>query len=670
MGRVYLARTPGGHLSAVKVVREDLAHDLVFRQRFAREVRAAGRVRGPFTPAVMDADTESDIPWMATEYVPGPTLKEAVLSGAPFPPESLTVLALGLARALEAVHGAGLMHRDLKPSNVLLSPRGPQVIDFGIARAVEGTVLTRTGQTFGTPAYTSPEQVTGAGTSPKSDVFSLAGTVLFAASGEPPFGSGPVDTVLRRVMTGAPNLSAAPEGPLRDMLARCLAKDPDARPDTAGILTGLAALPLPPAEHGWLPSPVTEQIDLRENRVRSVEEAERTTEEVAPFPGAGTAGPSSAGAPGAGARARCRRIVAWSAVAAAVVLSNGTVPSPPPMGTQTTPFGQISAAPPKSPSADPSKDGGSPLSGWIYEVVFSADGDTLYVFGMSGISAWDWREQEPVRSLTSPAPDAADLRPDGLTAVGYGLDHGYFALWDAETGEEVARFGSDDPERGFYDMPALTADGSRVAVSAAEGGVPDGDRLIQIWDVGTGSLEGPEIPVDGALSGLEFAVGDRYLVGLVTDRGDDPVDVTVWDAATGGIVHTLAGEPGAAGHMALSPDGRTMAVHNREREVRIVDIATGEVLRTMDPPSEEHDRVTGLGYSPDGGLLYGASYGWADDRGSVWNPATGELVRDADVSVYAPLAAHPDGEHLAVVADGGGRILILDGEYATVAELV
>ncbi|MFC7740638.1 serine/threonine-protein kinase [Nocardiopsis composta] len=122
---------------------------------------------------------------MATEYVPGPTLKEAVRDHGPLPAQSLPVLASGLARALAAIHGADLVHRDLKPGNVLLSPRGPQVIDFGIARAVEGTVLTRTGQTLGTPAYTSPEQVTGSGVSPVGDVFSLAGTVLFAAGGRP-----------------------------------------------------------------------------------------------------------------------------------------------------------------------------------------------------------------------------------------------------------------------------------------------------------------------------------------------------------------------------------------------------------------------------------------------------------------------------------------------------
>ncbi|MBR8745312.1 serine/threonine-protein kinase, partial [Nocardiopsis sp. MG754419] len=137
MGEVYLARTPSGRLAALKVAKAELAADPEFRARFAREVRTAQMVTGPFTPDVVDADPEAPAPWMATEYVPGPTLKDAVRGNGPFPEPTLRVLAVGLARALQAIHSAGLMHRDLKPSNILLSPRGPQVIDFGIARAVE-----------------------------------------------------------------------------------------------------------------------------------------------------------------------------------------------------------------------------------------------------------------------------------------------------------------------------------------------------------------------------------------------------------------------------------------------------------------------------------------------------------------------------------------------------
>ncbi|WP_446725046.1 WD40 repeat domain-containing serine/threonine protein kinase [Nocardiopsis sp. N85] len=679
MGRVYLARTADGHLAALKVVREDLAHDLLFRARFAREVRAAGRVRGPFTPAVADADTEADVPWMATEYVPGPTLKQAVLSGGPFPPESLPVLTLGLARALATIHEAGLMHRDLKPSNVLLSPRGPQVIDFGIARAVEGTVLTRTGQTLGTPAYTSPEQVVGEGVSPKSDVFSLAGTVVFAASGEPPFGPGRPGEVLRRVMTGEPNLDVITEGPLRDVLSRCLAKDPDERPETADILSALESLPPPTAEHGWLPSPVTEQIDLQRDRTRSVEEAERTTEAMAP-PARGVPGPEEAAGAGdavpptgpAGTRRRRRAAVA--AAAAAVVVLGGTALAltlPSGGGTSTA----EPSASPSEPGASPStseasaEPDSSPLAGWAYDLVFSEDGETLYVFGTAGVSVWDWRAQELIRVIGGAAPQAAALRPDGLFATGYGIGSEHVTLWDAATGEEITRLGYDNEGRGFYDMPAFTSDGSRLALVAAEGGDPDGDRLIQVWDVEEETPEGPEIPVDGLIGDLVFALDDTRLVGVVTDRSWNNDHVAVWDARTGEELYRIGGEDGVIFHLAPSPDGRTMAVRTEDRTVRVVDIATGNAVRAMAEPGEEHEAITGLGYSVDGDRLYGAAYGWADDRGSVWDPRTGELLHDADVMVYGPMGAHPDGEHLAVAADGGGRILILDGAYTTVAEL-
>uniref|UniRef100_UPI00066E5EA7 serine/threonine-protein kinase n=1 Tax=Nocardiopsis sp. SBT366 TaxID=1580529 RepID=UPI00066E5EA7 len=269
MGEVYLARTPEGGLAAVKVVKEELARDQEFRARFAREVRTAQRVRGPFTPAVLSADSEAAVPWMATEYVPGPTLKEAVRENGPFPEPSLRVLALGLASALQAIHAAGLMHRDLKPSNVLLSPRGPQVIDFGIARAVEGTVLTRTGQSFGTPSYTSPEQITGKGVGPSSDVFSLAGVVVYAATGRPPFGTGKAAELLARVVGGAPDLDTVPES-LRPLLSRCFAKAPDGRPTADELVRVLSTGPLPSAEHGWLPARVNHSLNAHLARTREV----------------------------------------------------------------------------------------------------------------------------------------------------------------------------------------------------------------------------------------------------------------------------------------------------------------------------------------------------------------------------------------------------------------
>ncbi|MES0833923.1 WD40 repeat domain-containing serine/threonine protein kinase [Nocardiopsis tropica] len=678
MGRVYLARTPDGHLRALKVVKEDLAHDTGFRDRFAREVRAARRVRGPFTPAVTDADTDADVPWMATEYVPGPTLKEAVSANGPFPGPSLLVLALGLARALETVHEAGLMHRDLKPGNILLSPRGPQVIDFGIARAVEGTVLTRTGQTFGTPAYTSPEQITGHGVSQLSDLFSLAGAVVFAASAEPPFGSGcPVDS-LRRIMADEPALGAVPEGPLRDVLARCFAKDPAGRPDAAEVRGELSALPLPSAEHGWLPAPVTEQIDAREGDVRRAEEAGRTTVDLgggAPAPPRGGAGADGTGHPPPGrepqegaprGEPRFRRRAAVLAAASALVVAGGAalaLTALPGGGDPREAAGGGPPAPP-GPSASPSAQGAPEvdLEGWIYEVDFSVDGESLYVFGTS-LSRWDWQAGEPV-DVFEPAPSAADIGPDDHVAGAYSDQ---IRVWDGGSGDEVNRFGQDNGGRGFYDMPALSSDGSRVAVLAAENGDPREERVVQIWDVAEGT-PGVEFPAGGVLTDLSYTADDSLLVGTVMEEGFDAyVGVAVWDPATGERLHLFEGGDHYA--FALAPDGRTMALQSGARRVDIVDLGTGGVVRPLAEPDASHESVTGIGYSSDGERVLAGSFGWDDDRGSVWDASTGGLLRDADVMVYAPMGSHPEDEYLATVADGGGRVLVLDADYTVVNEL-
>jgi eukaryotic-like serine/threonine-protein kinase len=161
MGQVYLARSPGGRLVAVKVIRPELAGDTDFRARFAREVAAARNVNGMFTALVIDADVSGLVPWLATAYVDGPSLAQAVRERGPMHAGSLRALAAGLTEGLEAIHAAGLVHRDLKPSNVLLAPDGPRVIDFGISRAVEESMLTQTGAVVGSPGYLSPEQARG-----------------------------------------------------------------------------------------------------------------------------------------------------------------------------------------------------------------------------------------------------------------------------------------------------------------------------------------------------------------------------------------------------------------------------------------------------------------------------------------------------------------------------
>jgi serine/threonine protein kinase len=254
MGRVFLAVSPGGRPVAVKAIRAELAADPEFRSRFGREVASARRVSGVYTAQVVDADVNGPVAWMATAYVPGPSLAEAVDNHGPLPEASLLALAAGLAESLNAIHAAGVVHRDLKPSNVLLAEDGPRVIDFGISRAVEAvTMLTQAGLVVGSPGFMSPEQAMGGEVGPPSDVFNLGAVLAFAATGEGPFGTGTTAALLYRVAHGEPDLARVPPR-VRPLIERCLAKDPAQRPTASGLLAEVGALQ--PAGN-WLPDSLT-----------------------------------------------------------------------------------------------------------------------------------------------------------------------------------------------------------------------------------------------------------------------------------------------------------------------------------------------------------------------------------------------------------------------------
>jgi serine/threonine protein kinase len=256
MGQVFLGRSAGGRLVAIKVIRPELAGEPGFRVRFAREVTAARHVSGLFTALVVDADAEGPMPWLATAYVAGPSLDEAVAEQGPLPADSVLTLAAGLAEGLQAIHAAGVVHRDLKPSNVLLADDGPRVIDFGISRAAEATMLTQAGTVLGTPGFMSPEQAEGGETGPPSDVFSLGAVLAFAATGEGPFGTGSTPALMFRVVHGDPEIAHVP-AQIRPVIERCLAKDPRQRPTAADLLAELGAGQL---AADWLPPPLTEVI--------------------------------------------------------------------------------------------------------------------------------------------------------------------------------------------------------------------------------------------------------------------------------------------------------------------------------------------------------------------------------------------------------------------------
>ena len=242
MGLVYLGLSAGGRPVAVKVIRAELAADQEFRVRFGREVAAARRVSGLFTALVVDADIDGPVPWLATAYVAGPSLSEAVTGRGPMSAQSTLALAAGLAEGLSAVHAAGVVHCDLKPSNVLLSQDGPRMIDFGISRAAEVVSVTGVGLVVGSPGFMSPEQATGGEIGPPSDIFSLGAVLTFAATGGGPFGKGSRPELAYRLVYSPPSLDRLP-AQLRPLVERCLAKDPRERPTADEVLAEAAAVP-------------------------------------------------------------------------------------------------------------------------------------------------------------------------------------------------------------------------------------------------------------------------------------------------------------------------------------------------------------------------------------------------------------------------------------------
>ncbi|WP_043235279.1 serine/threonine-protein kinase [Streptomyces violaceusniger] len=364
MGVVHLARSPSGRHLAVKVVHAAYAEDPEFRARFRQEVAAARRVSGAFTAPVVDADPEGPRPWMATLYIPGPTIAEHVKRSGPLPPDETVQLAAGLAEALRDIHRVGVVHRDLKPSNVLLAADGPKVIDFGISRPSDSELRTETGQLIGTPPFMAPEQFQRPrAVGPAADVFALGSLLVHAATGRGPFESESPYIVAYQVVHDEADLAGVPDE-LLPLIQRCLAKNPEERPTPDALMTVLRAVrgPHPPMPRGpvrlvpqqrtpephSLPGGRAEQVGgATDTHVKAASEpAPRLMKDMKAEPERGadeaesvTSGPVTDGpvadesmADGPGARRRGIRRWALSGLAALVLLGAGTVVALRPFG--------------------------------------------------------------------------------------------------------------------------------------------------------------------------------------------------------------------------------------------------------------------------------------------------------------------------------------------------
>ncbi|WP_062204268.1 serine/threonine-protein kinase [Streptomyces sp. NBRC 109706] len=365
MGRVYLGRSYGGRLTAVKLVHPGLADDPDFRRRFAREVAMAQRVGGRWTAPVHGADTESELPWVATGYVPGPTLRQVVDSWhGPLPASTLWPLLWGLSEALRTIHAAGLIHRDLKPSNVMVTLDGPMVIDFGVAKAVDASVATRTGAVIGSPGFMAPEQARAVELTTAADVFSLGAVLVHAATGTAPFSGGevPAHVVLYRILHEEPELGSL-DGPLRELAARCLARDPADRP-TVEEIGGLASAHTEgePAYGGWLPNALAARVGREVVRLLDWEGPPAPpTHRPAPFPVTAPATPTPTPtpptlmpAPPSPSRRGRRAALAASAVAVVAALVVTVVVTR--MGDEDEPTGRGPSETPTTEEERPATD--------------------------------------------------------------------------------------------------------------------------------------------------------------------------------------------------------------------------------------------------------------------------------------------------------------------------
>ena len=472
MGQVYLGRSTAGRLVAVKTIKIEFADEAGFRARFAHEVAAARRVSGVFTAAVVAADADADVPWLATAYIAAPSLNRLVRGGGPLPVPAVRWLAAGCAEALESIHNAGLVHRDLKPSNVLVSPDGPRVIDFGVARAAERIQLTVTRGALGTPAYMAPEQARDTRqASMASDVFALGATLLFAAAGHPPYQGDTVMDVLVRLATEPPDLSGLP-AELTPIVTACLERSPRNRPTSTAILAELApfvgATPAPGSGHSYLPAsaltligeyqrspqppPEAGTADGQDQPPLSDDVSEDVSEDgtfgsytALPAPrrsrwprrrGDGD-GPGPPAAPGARpARRRRRQIMAGAGLLAGAValvaagaalgalFTGGTGQAPASRGTPTSTAGDATSgtrSPGPPPGLPPPLPSGTSTTPKLAMGQYYGDGDTVFVVHGSGFVPLT---QVQVRLI---GHGVAPFRPtvDQAGTFNYAIDQGH-----------------------------------------------------------------------------------------------------------------------------------------------------------------------------------------------------------------------------------------------------
>ncbi|MEV6226603.1 serine/threonine-protein kinase [Saccharopolyspora shandongensis] len=681
MGRVLLGSGPDGRLVALKLVHDQFAEDDGFRARFRREVEASRAVSGAYTAAVIDADPDAPTPWLASVFVPGPSLHETAAAIGALPEESVLRLAAGLTTALVQIHRAGLVHRDLKPSNVLLAEDGPRVIDFGIVRAVNGDRagdLTRAGWLVGSPEYMSPEQAKGEPVTSASDVFSLGSVVVAACTGASPFTDTATLQTLNNVVLVDPDLSGIP-GAVRRIVEPCLAKDPAERPTPVELLESIGQIA--PAARPWLAG-VHRLIAQRNADIARILDASQVPTAITGTPtvvstrvdtgpvdatreATAEETPPTRTEPTADGGAR-RRLLGLGVAAVALALVGVLIWAlqPPP---------QVSSSPPPQVPQVGSMAAVVPAR----RLLFSPDGRTMAtVHQDSTVQLWNVAEQRQVGQIIGPLDGLNDLvfSPDSRTLIAaiYADSNASVRQWDVASGAQVGQH----PIAGVGELSersewlVFSPDASYLAVSYSQN--EDGDEdvdLVRLWEVAGGQPIGDlTVRNEGYNApGITFSPDGRTVAISVqwSDKSGSENDVSaviLWDLASRRQIGDPISLPRAESlsTTAFGPDGRVLMTVGKATATTSDDetaSASTETswLRLWDLSSRNQIRQPST--IPDGSWQVPNRDGSVlaikdNDTVRLWNVAAAEQIGPA-IERVNNMVFSPDGRTLATAGEDG-----------------
>jgi YVTN family beta-propeller protein len=635
MGQVYLGRDEHGRQAAIKVVHPGLASDPGFRSRFAREITTAQRVHSPWTAAVLTADPRARPPWLASEYIPGPSLDQVVEERGPLSESAATILASRLAHALAHLHAADVVHRDLKPSNVLLAPDGPRLIDFGIARAADATKITTTGAVVGTPAFMSPEQAAGDDAGAPSDVFSLAAVLTYAATGSGPFGrtTNPM-AMLLRISDDEPDTSGLPDA-LRPHLEPCLAKDPAARPTAAALAAALDPLGRAAAEAAGLQDPDATLVTGSPQRTL-------VGTLVAPPPARRGRHPLAL------PLGALTGLVALAVVLALVLVTGGDAPAPNAAGQPVAPAAPVAYPEPARPAGTGSQLGRVPVGNGPQEVVVSPDGRHAYTTNYQDVTVVDPAGGAATATIGLSGAVGVAFSPDGSRAY-IPILSGFLSVVDTTTSTQIAAV----PIAESPQSVTITPDGRAVYVVH---GHRSGANTLSVIDTASNSVLAT-VPVNPPDPAQQY--GHRMFVAAAPDSatvwvGGTTDTISVVDTAARAVVATFdVNRPDS-----ISFGGGRAYVLSRTTGTTVIDVAARTELGSI----RHEGVVNALAAAPDGRFLYLAAGGTGQPSVvRVLDTATTFVVHEIAIDARpARVAVAPDGRTLFVAATDDDAVVVVD----------